>query len=34
MDAPGALVSHYQQLPYKKAKIDKYPWLDNPFEGK
>jgi microcystin degradation protein MlrC len=32
MGAPGALVPYYEQLSYKKAQIDKYPWVDNPFE--
>ncbi len=32
LGAPGALVPYYQQLPYQKARTDKYPWIDNPFD--
>ena len=30
MSPPGALNANFTEVPYQKAKTDKYPWLDNP----
>lgn len=32
--APGAVAPRFKEIPYKRADLNKYPWVDNPFAGK
>jgi microcystin degradation protein MlrC len=31
MAAPGAVAPRFKEIPYKRASLDKYPWVDDPF---
>ena len=31
MAGPGAVAPRFREIPYQRADLRKYPWLDNPF---
>jgi microcystin degradation protein MlrC len=33
MAAPGAVAPRFKEIPYQRADLNKYPWVDDPFAG-